>query len=153
MKQPIALFSLIIAAACGDVASPSSSSVSELNPGPAVARVEADGTITVNTEILQNTFPDGGAIAEFRVRELIDGPFLVRRGFRAGGTNTQTDVIPLQRIADRFHLEHDLHDVMLCIGGCTFCGVTYNHVSCECPNGSNCLTDWIDRTPIDVIIL
>jgi hypothetical protein len=144
---------LLLAAACGTVADDDTDVYTAASSSsPVIATVGPNGAVVVNMDVLRPTFYEGGAIADFTVRQLIDGTFLVRRGHTLDG-KTRTDTIPLARIANRYYLAYELHSIMICLGGCTFCGVTYNHNSCECPNGSDCDTGFIDLTPIEILRL
>ena len=150
MKNMLACL-LLLAAACGTVAEDDTDVYTAASSSsPVIATVGPNGAVVVNTNVLRPNFYEGGAITDFTVRQLIDGPFLVRRGHTLDG-KTRTDTIPLARIGNRYYLGDDLHAVMVCIGGCTFCGVTYNHDSCECPDGSDCDTGFLELPVITII--
>ena len=149
-KALAAALPILFAAACGTVSDDPEVSNAASATGPAVAHVEANGNVVVNTDVLRKTFDDGGPIAEFKVRQLIDGPFLVRRGHSTDG-HTRTDGVPLILIGNRYFLPLEERRIMLCLGGCSFCGITYNHDSCECSSGANCDTGWIDILPSKIL--
>jgi hypothetical protein len=134
----LAAFSIALLGAGRDEAN-AESTVGEV----VIADVLPKGRYVVHSEVLRTTFTEGGDILAFSIREFPDGSFLVRQGTTATG-QTRTDTIPLVRIGGHLYVQEIIRHIMVCIGGCTFCGVLADHSGCKCPNGSACETGWID---------
>ena len=108
------------------------------------------GQVTVRTDGLKQTFPDGTPIGNFAIREVSDGLgtssvfLLIRRTAATSGGTCQTEATPVARIADRFYLDLDAltHVVLYCTdfhSDCTSCRVERNIEGyyCACINNGN----------------
>jgi hypothetical protein len=156
MRSVLGVRSVSAAAAVMCLATVSSASAGQLWVGTINPTT---GQITVRTDGLRPTFPDGTPVGSFSIREVHDGLLPISNGFllirrTAAGTGTcYTEATPVASIGGRLYLDLDAltHIVLRCTNPnypeCTSCLVDRNldGYYCACINNGNNLGECLSH--------